>query len=339
MARLLATFVCSSLALAACQPPGGAGAPDPSPPHPAPVPLVSPAPRDNPTSRAKVALGKRLFFDRRLSSTGEVSCHDCHRVTGAAPSGADGAPVATGVSGLRGGRNVPTVWNAALRRALFWDGRAGSLEEQAQGPLLNPVEMGNPAPHAVVAAVTAIPAYRAELERLFGGTGIEEIARALAAYERTLVTPASAFDRFHAGDAAALTAQEKRGWDKFQARGCVACHGAPTFTGEDYFVRFPLYSIPEEDLRYGFTRDLGRHESTRAPWDKNHWRVPSLRNVARTGPYLHNGAVRELAEVVRIMGKAQLNRALPGEDIDDIVAFLGSLTGVPPDEQPPTLPE
>jgi cytochrome c peroxidase len=247
--------------------------------------------------------------------------------------------VATGVAGLRGGRNVPTVWNSAFRRALFWDGRAGSLEEQAQGPLLNPVEMGNPDARALVASVTAIPAYRAALERVFGGTGIAEIARALAAYERTLVTPRSPFDRFHAGEAGALGAQEKRGWEKFQARGCVACHGAPTFTGEDYFIRFPLYSIPEEDRRHGFTRDLGRYEATRAPWDKNRWRVPSLRNVALTAPYLHNGALTELAEVVRLMGKAQLNKVLPEDDIADIVAFLRSLTGVPPAEEPPTLPE
>jgi cytochrome c peroxidase len=347
------SLLVGALVVVACFPRSEAGAPsdpapvlDSGPGRPALLPARSVAPPGNPTTPAKVALGKRLFFDRRLSPTREVSCQDCHHVTGPQPSGAGDAPVAYGVAGQRGGRNVPTVWNSAYRSALFWDGRADGLETQARGPLMHPVEMANAAPEAVLAAVLAIPAYRAELDAVFGPerapgaeASFDEIAKALAAYERTLVTPDSPFDRFVAGEATALDDQQRRGWKKFQARGCIACHGAPTFTGQDYFVRFPLHRIPDEDARYGFSRDLGRYDVTLASADRNRWRVPSLRNVARTAPYLHNGSVSMLEDMVRIMGRAQLNRVLPEEDVVDIAAFLRSLTGAAPEQVPPTLPE
>lgn len=281
-----------------------------------------------------VELGKTLFFEPRLSSTGEVSCASCHDL---AAGGVDGLAVSRGVAGRRGTRNAPTVWNAALRTALFWDGRAASLEAQAGGPILNPDEMGMPDEAAVVARLGALEGYRDAFARAFGDGDVTfaRVVAALAAFERTLLTPGSPFDRWVGGDEQALTPAAKRGWLAFNRLACIACHGEPTFSSRDVFVRFPVRAVTDTPYVLGATRDRGRGELTGLARDDNTWRVPSLRNVALTAPYLHNGSVAKLEQVVRLMGRAQLATTLSDEDVADLVAFLESLSGPLQGEQRP----
>jgi cytochrome c peroxidase len=305
------------------------------------LPRLAPAPVNNPTTPEKVEVGRKLFFDTRLSSTKTVSCNSCHNILNngkLSPSGTDSLSRSVGVFGAHGSRNAPTVWNAGLRKTLFWDGRARSLEEQATGPIMNPVEMGLLNAEAVERTVQAIPEYVEKFRVVFGHAktnspyrvSIDEIAKALAAFERTLMTPDSPFDLFQKGDKTALSEAAQRGWTKFQSHGCIACHAAPTFSNDDYFVRFPLHEAKEYDRRYKLTEDEGRFTVTREFKDRNLWRVPSLQNVAVTGPYFHNGSVETLDEAVRIMAKAQLQKVLPDEDVKEIVEFLKSLTGRSP---------
>ncbi len=313
------------------------------------LPEVAPAPADNPGTPEKVALGERLFHDRNLSRDRSVACASCHDVRSG--NGTDSLPTSIGINGQRGGRNAPTVWNAAFQAVLFWDGRAASLEEQAKGPPLNAIEMGMPSLQAVEARVREDPAYRDAFARAFGDDKpitIDRIAKAIAAYERTLITPDTPYDRFIRGDLKAMTPAQLRGMARFQALGCVLCHSGPNFSAASLFdtrapVRiFPVYPTPYEE-RYGLTRDSGAAPSGSG---RGVWRVPSLRNVALTAPYFHNGSVKELREAVRIMSTVQLghtghllvwsdrNKVLveldrprvSEADIDDLVAFLNALS-------------
>ncbi|MBI5163689.1 MAG: c-type cytochrome [Magnetospirillum sp.] len=321
------------------------------------LPEVAPAPADNPTTAEKVTLGRRLFHDPALSSTRTVACASCHDV--ARGAGTDGRATAVGITGIPGARNAPTVWNAAFQSRLFWDGRAASLEDQALGPPLNPDEMGMPSLAALEQRVRGEASYAPAFDAAFGrGTVITagRIAAAIAAYERTLVSGDSPYDRFVRGDVQALTASQKRGMWLFQSVGCVMCHNGANFSGASLVgINNPyaplLAGRSAIARRYGLDRDKGR-----APAGSSDgiWRIPSLRNVAVTGPYFHNGAVSDLAEAVRIMATAQLNivlaedgqqaripvwsperrsfsvvsrRVLDRRDVDDIVAFLKALTG------------
>ncbi|HEY9854156.1 MAG TPA: cytochrome-c peroxidase, partial [Stenomitos sp.] len=195
------------------------------------LPDKPPVPRDNPMSAAKVELGKQLYFDARLSSTGTVSCNSCHNVM---KGGEDNRSTSLGVNGKTGDRSAPTVWNAAFMSAQFWDGRAKNLEEQAKGPMVNPVEMGNPNHDAVVKRLKQIPGYTRQFKTVFGGSDpltIDNVAKAIAAYERTLVTANSPFDRYVKGDQKALTPAALRGMDLVQKVGCTSCHTGPNFAG------------------------------------------------------------------------------------------------------------
>ena len=271
------------------------------------LPGQAPAPADNPTTPEKVALGKRLFFDSTLSRDGTVSCASCHDVVGLA--GADGRTTSVGIAGQAGARNAPTVWNAAFQSLLFWDGRARSLEAQALGPLLNPLEMGMPSLDEVESRVRNGNGYQAAFDRAFGKGSpitIDRITQAIAAYERTLVSNDTPYDRFVGGDLEALTPAQLRGMALFQSLGCVDCHHGPNFSAASQFDdRQPLRVFPVLPSRYEQRYPLLLDKQGR----RGAWRVPSLRNVALTGPWLHNGAVDELAEVVRIMAAAQLGRA------------------------------
>ncbi|WP_235616499.1 cytochrome-c peroxidase [Candidatus Thiodiazotropha endoloripes] len=313
------------------------------------LPDQAPAPENNPMTSEKVVLGKRLFFDKNLSWDRTLSCSSCHDVIGG--SGDDGLPTSRGINNQLGGRNAPTVWNAAFQSVLFWDGRAASLEEQAKGPLFNPIEMGMPSWEEVVQRVLDDPAYVPLFADAFGADtaiDIERIAEAIASYERTLITPDAPYDRFVRGDLDALSAQQLRGMASFQTLGCVNCHTGPNFSGASLFDSraplriFPIYPTPFEQ-QYELTRDTG---AAMAGSGRGSWRVPSLRNVALTGPWLHNGSVSELKEVVRIMSSVQLGHtgrylvwsddhkvmtkldrpALSDGEIEDIVAFLQSLS-------------
>ncbi len=313
------------------------------------IPSVALPPDDNPITPEKIKLGKQLFFDPRLSLTKTVSCNSCHLVNGEAnsiPSGTDNLPTSNGINGLKGGRNSPTVWNSGLRSALFWDGRAKSLEEQAKGPLINPVEMGMPNHESVETIVQSISGYRDQFKKVFKSAyekkkkvTITEIAQAIATYERTSMTVDSPFDRYQKGDKSALNEKAIRGWERFQSIGCISCHGAPTFTGQDFFVRFPIRSVSDADYLFDFNKDDGRYNATHLLRDQNLWRVPSLRNVAITAPYFHNGKVDLLEQAVRIMGRSQLNKTLSEDEIQDIVEYLKSLTGKTPVQILPKLPK
>lgn len=307
------------------------------------LPERAPEPVDNPSSPAKIELGKRLFYEKKLSGDGTLSCASCHDLY--AKAGGDARSTALGIAGQIGPRNVPTVWNAAFQSALFWDGRAPSLEAQAVGPILNPIEMGMAKPSDAERRLADDASYRAQFARAFGdrqGITFARIAQAIAAYERTLIAADSPYDRFVRGDSGALNGTQLRGMALFESVGCVLCHRGPNFSdasllgGESPLRYFPANPTPY-DKKYQLLSETG---------ERGVWRVPSLRNVALTGPWLHNGSVDKLDEVVRIMASAQLGRSsnlmtwlndnnsldkldrspLSDRDVKDLVAFLEALS-------------
>lgn len=310
-----------------------------------PLPDTAPAPKDNPTTPAKVELGKQLFFDPRLSADGTVSCNSCHNVMS---SGTDNRAVSVGVDGKRGGRSAPTVWNAAFLSTQFWDGRAATLEDQAKGPILNPIEMGMPHQQAAVDRIASISGYRDQFTKIFGGdnpVNYDNIAKAIAAYERTLITPNSPLDKYLKGDKTALNDDAKQGMQLFAELGCNSCHSGPAFagpatlsSGQGFFQKFPTFDS-EFTAKHKLDEDKGRFEVTKNAEDKNLWRVPTLRNIALTAPYFHNGSVKTLDEAVRVMAKAQLNKELDDKQVAKLVAFLNSLTGEFPSQTMARLPE
>ena len=301
------------------------------------LPTEAPAPADNPTTPAKVALGRMLYHDPRLSSTGTVSCSSCHNVM---LGGEDNRPVAMGVNGQTGGRSAPTVWNAAFNAVQFWDGRAESLEAQAAGPVTNPIEMGMKSWDDVVARLESIEGYKKAFADAFGGNAISKdtATKAIAAYERTLITPNSPYDRYLTGEKDAMTDQQVRGMNKAVELGCTGCHSGPAFNGPGMFQKFPVHSNGMYQSKYHFNKDLGLAEVTKNSEDEHRFKVPTLRNIALTAPYFHNGAVKTLEEAVKVMAKLQLDKDLSKEEIADIVAFLNGLTGEFPAQQMPTLP-
>lgn len=307
------------------------------------LPKKVPTPADNPTTAAKVELGKQLYFDPRLSIDGTVSCNSCHNVMS---SGTDNRATSVGINGQRGGRSAPTVWNSAFLSVQFWDGRANSLEDQAKGPPLNPVEKGMPSAEAVVERLNAIPGYVEQFNKAFGGkdaVSYDNMAKAIAAFERTLITRNSPFDQYLAGNKKALSAPAQRGMKLFEENGCGGCHSGPNFAGpllpvgQGFYQKFPMMAS-SYDAKYKLTEDLGRYDVTKQESDKNVWRVPSLRNIALTAPYFHNGAVQTLDEAVRVMAKSQLGKELNDKDVADLVAFLETLTGEFPKIDMPRLP-
>ena len=308
------------------------------------LPDQAPQAADNPSTPAKVELGKMLYFDPRLSSTGTVSCFSCHSVM---EGGDDHRPVSMGVHGLKGGRNAPTVWNAAFHSVQFWDGRAATLEDQAKGPIANPVEMGMGNVGLAVDRIRKITGYQPYFDHAFGkGDNItaDNMAKAIAVYERTLITPGSPYDRYVKGDKTALTAQQQRGMQDFLDVGCTGCHSGANFdgptlpVGQGFYMKFPLNMSSPYVAEYRLADDLGRYNVTHQDADKNVWRVPTLRNLVFTAPYMHNGSVKSLDEAVRVMASTQLNRQLTPQQTRDIVAFLESLTGPFPDQMMPRLP-
>ncbi|MCE1241809.1 cytochrome c peroxidase [Oryzomicrobium sp.] len=269
-----------------------------------PVPAVAPTPASNPGTPARVELGRRLFFDPRLSAKGELSCAGCHRPEKAFT---DGKPLAVGEDKLMGRRRTPPLLAAPFAPRLFWDGRAGSLEEQVVGPIANPVEMNHPLPRAV-ARIKGLDEYRAPWRAAFGTAGPDEatLAQALAAFVRTLRPEATAFDRFLAGDAAALSDGALTGLHLFRTKaGCLNCHYGPLLTDHGF-----------HDIGLSFygrrNQDLGRFEVTRNKADLGAFRTPSLRNVARAGPWMHNGIFPDLKGLLR-MYNAGMGNLTPKE--------------------------
>jgi len=289
-----------------------------------------------PIKAAKVAnadvveLGKMLFFDPRLSKSGFISCNSCHNLS---MGGTDNIPTSIGHKWQQGPINAPTVLNASMNLAQFWDGRAKDLKEQAGGPIANPGEMAST--HKVaVEVLQSIPQYRAHFAKAFGSdqVDIDRVTTAIAAFEETLVTPGARFDKWLEGDKKALNAQEVEGYELFKSSGCAGCHNGPAVGGalyQKFGVHHPYKTASKAE---------GRKAVTGKDTDLNVFKVPTLRNIELTYPYFHDGAAATLEDAVKTMGKIQLDRDFNKNEIDSIVAFLKTLTGDQPDIKLPVLP-
>ncbi len=279
---------------------------------------------------ALVELGKKLFFDPRLSKSGFISCNSCHNLS---MGGTDNLKTSIGHNWQQGPINSPTVLNSTLNLAQFWDGRAKDLQEQAGGPIANPGEMGSS--HVLaVEVLQSIPGYVGAFQANFGTqkVDIDKVTKAIAAFEETLVTPNSRFDRWLKGDKKAITAQEREGYALFKDSGCVACHNGPAVGGNSFQkmgVMEPYQTKNPAEGRAGVTK---------ADADRFNFKVPTLRNVELTYPYFHDGEAQTLSQAVDTMGRLQLGKMFTTEENAKIVAFLKTLTGDQPDFKLPTLP-
>ncbi len=291
-----------------------------------PEPL-QPLPRVPAPDPRLVSLGRKLFFDARLSSDGKVSCASCHDIE---RGGDDGRPRSKGVEGRDSAVNAPTVLNASLNFALFWDGRAKTLEEQVDEPLTNPDGMNLDWP-AVVAKLAGDREYAADFKAAFPeGITKTTVSAAIAAFERTLLTRGAPFDRWLEGDSSALTDAQKTGYELFKSVGCIACHQGQN-VGGNMFQKFGILGDYFADRGHVDRADYGRFNVTGKEVDRYVFRVPSLRNVEQTAPYFHDGSAATLPQAVQVMSQYQLGRRLNDEQISSIVAFLGSLTGPVPE--------
>lgn len=284
-----------------------------------PLPEAMPgAENDTP---ARIALGKKLFFDKRLSINDAQSCASCHRLEDGF-AGVDNLPTSPGAKGQQGTRNSPTVLNAGWQRTQFWDGRAEDLVAQAKEPILNPIEMGMPDEQFVEKKIRALADYQSAFAAAFPGekpaVSYQLIAEAIAAFERTLITP-SRFDDFLNGDPQALSEAEQRGLVSFIKLDCKSCHDGVLLGGESFE---PL----GKENPYANQSDLGLYELTKNEDDRMVFKVSSLRNVALTAPYYHDGKITTLSEAVRTMGKLQLDVELTDQQVKDMVSFLNALT-------------
>jgi cytochrome c peroxidase len=287
----------------------------------------------NALTSAKVDLGRMLYFEKRLSKNQDLSCNSCHDL---AHYGVDGQATSPGTRGARGGRNSPSVYNAAGFFASFWDGRAENVEAQAAGPILNPIEMALPSPEQGVRVLKSMPAYVTAFREAFPGEAdpvtFANVGLAIGAFERKLTTP-SRWDDYLRGKHEALTDREVAGLSIFTNVGCMVCH-----TGE--FVGGSMYQKVGIVEAWPNQKDQGRFETTKQEVDRMMFKVPSLRNIAETAPYFHDGSVPTLTLAVRRMGKHQLGLNLADNEVELIVAWLGSLTGKLPEAyiKPPALP-
>ena len=305
-----------------------------------PLPTVVPIPSSNLNYTAKIELGKQLYFDGRLSKNNAISCAFCHNPgTGFA----DPRQTSIGVGGGVGGRQSPTVYNTGLNHVQFWDGRARSLEEQAIGPIHNPVEMAETHEH-VVAKLGKIKGYQQQFRAVFGtDVNLQGIAEAIAAYERTVLSTNSAFDKHVLGDQKAMDEAAVRGMALFKGKArCILCHNGPNFTDN----QFHNLGVPQVGP---MKEDLGRFAVSRAEKDRGAFKTPTLRSITETAPYMHDGAFKTLEEVVEFMdqgGGSNPNLSplvkplnLTAEEKSDLVAFLKALAGEPIPFSMPQLPK
>ncbi len=298
-----------------------------------PLPSTVPAVNDNPITAEKIELGKMLFFDPRLSASGVFSCYSCHNLT---TGGDDNLETSIGHGWQKGPRNAPTVLNSVLNEAQFWDGRADDLAAQAKGPIQAGVEMAN-TPDNVVATLMSMPDYVTRFGDTFPGEGsvsFDNMAKAIEAFEATLLTPAP-FDAWLNGDDGAMTADQLAGLDLFMDKGCASCHSGVNVGGHGYYP-FGLIERPGADvLPEG---DKGRFAVTDTVDDAYVFRASPLRNIGITAPYFHSGKVWDLKVAVQIMAESQLGEVLSDQEADQIVAYLDSLTGMLPEVSVPVLP-
>ncbi len=299
-----------------------------------PLPSTIPALNDNIITEEKIDLGKALFFDPRMSASSVFSCNSCHNL---ATGGDDNMETSIGHAWQKGPRNSPTVLNAVFNEAQFWDGRAADLAEQAKGPVQAGVEMAN-TPDNVVATLMSMPQYIDWFTASFPGeenpVSFDNFAKAIEAYEATLITPAP-FDAFLNGDEAALNEDQKTGLALFMDKGCSSCHNGINLGGNGYYP-FGLIEKPGADVLP--PDDRGRFAVTETADDSYVFRAAPLRNIDQTAPYFHSGKVWDLKVAVQIMGTSQLGEEINDAEADQIVAFLGALTGKMPDVTYPVLP-
>lgn len=299
----------------------------------APLPAAMSSP-DNPITEAKVTLGRMLYYDPRLSANQKISCNSCHPLDA---YGAQSTAVSTGHKNQKGNRNAPTVYNAAGHFVQFWDGRAPTVEEQAKGPITNPVEMALPSSGAAVQVIKSMPEYVALFQKAFPEDKepitYNNMAAAIGVFERGLVTP-SRWDAFLAGNRGALTNAEKAGFNTFAASGCQWCHSGPYVGGAVYQKLGVMKPWPDET-------DQGRYQVTKDELDKMVFKVPSLRNIEKTGPYFHDGSVATLDQAIRNMAVHQRGVTLTDAQVKSIETWLDSLTGEPHQSyiKPPELPK
>ncbi len=283
---------------------------------------------ENEITEAKLKLGKMLYYDTRLSKDQTQSCNTCHNI---ATYGVDKLPTSPGDNGIPGTRNSPTVFNAALKGAQFWDGRNKDVEQQAGGPILNPAEMAIPSEQFLLDRLKKVEMYQQLFAEAYPGENdaftYKNIRHAIAAFERTLLTPAK-FDKYLAGNVNAMSAQEKKGLGTFIGQGCIACHTASVLGGT-MLQKFALFGDYWE-LTGSKNIDYGLFQETNNEADKFMFYVPSLMNIEKTAPYFHDGSVSDLKMAIKIMGKAELNKDLADEQIDEIFVFLKTLTGKVP---------
>lgn len=299
------------------------------------IPSIVPAVKDNAVTHDKVELGKMLFFDPRLSSSHLISCNTCHNL---AMGGDDNLETSIGHGWTKGPRNAPTALNAVFNKAQFWDGRAADLKAQAKGPIQAGVEM-NSTPAAVEETLRSLPTYVTKFKTAFPNEAqpvtFDNLAKAIEAFEATLITPASRFDQFLEGNLAALTPQEKEGLRLFMDKGCVACHQGVNIGGEEYY---PFGVVEKPGAAILPAKDRGRFEVTKTADADYVFRAGPLRNIALTAPYFHSGKVWDLKQAVAIMATSQLGEKLSEKEVDAITAFLGTLTGEQPRVELPVLP-
>jgi cytochrome c peroxidase len=299
-----------------------------------PLPTNIPVLNDNEITAERVTLGKALFFDPRLSASGVFSCNSCHNL---GMGGDDNQETSIGHGWQKGPRNSPTVLNAVLNAAQFWDGRADDLKTQAKGPIQASVEMAN-TPAQVEKTLITMPGYVAMFKAAFPDVSrpvtFDNMAKAIEAFEATLLTPAP-FDRYLNGDDAALTDEQKEGLSLFMSKGCVACHNGVNVGGHGYYP-FGVIEKPGSEILP--PDDKGRFTVTQTASDSYVYRAAPLRNIALTAPYFHSGKVWDLKQAVGIMGNAQLGQELSDLEVNKIVSFLKSLTGRMPEVTYPELP-
>ncbi len=279
---------------------------------------------------AEAELGKKLYFDPRLSKSGFISCNSCHNLS---MGGTDNIKTSIGHNWQQGPINSPTVLNSSMNLAQFWDGRAKDLQEQAGGPIANPGEMGF-THELAVEVLESIPAYVAEFKQVFGSDEIkiEQVTKAIAEFEKTLVTPNSRFDKWLLGDMAALSTDEKAGYALFKNSGCVACHNGPAVGGNSFQKMGVVEAYKATNPAEGLSAVTGKDA------DRFKFKVPTLRNVEMTYPYFHDGEAETLTEAVDVMGRLQLGKKFSAEENGQVVAFLKSLTGDQPSFALPILP-
>lgn len=276
---------------------------------------IRPIPLKMDVNEKKAALGKELYFDTSLSADNTVNCANCHILN---DGGDDNLPFSFGIKGQKGPINSPTVYNAVFNFRQFWDGRAADLKEQASGPIENPKEMGHDFKKLIPQLQKT--AYKKKFAAIYkDGITKENIADAIAEYEKTLITPNAPFDRYLRGDKTALTEQQLQGYELFKSKGCISCHHGINIGGNMY-NKFGIFENAQ-------SRNLGRYNVTHKERDKYYFKVPSLRNIAKTAPYFHDGSAKTLHEAVLIMAKYQLGRKITPQEIDKIVSFLHALNG------------